>query len=305
MLSRERVIRVLMRILNHPHQFTRRQLAEHFGVSLETMFDDIEEINHLQEFNIKYQKPPYRCYVDFNNRYSALSVFSPLSAEDKSSIKDILQRGMGSNKAADRLIKKVEGLYDFQQLGLRQLRHPAIERINRLEGAKRNKKQVLLVKYRSNNNSIKDRLVECFFIDPELDMIQVYYPEAKQFKVRHFRLSRIERVEVLETDWQNESKHQHKYTDVFRIASFEQLIQVKLQLNVQAYNILLEYFPTSASHIDPGSEANTFIFQGKVNPEFKGLINFIMGYAEHIDILAPESLREAIKKKAKEISEKI
>ena len=301
MHSRERVVRLLMRILNHPRQFTRRQLAEHFGVSAETIYDDIDEINRLQEFSVKYQKPPYRCYIDFNNRYSALNVFSPLSTEDKNSIKDTLQRGMGSNKAADRLIKKIEGLYDFQQLGLRQLRHPAIERINRLEGAKINKKQVLLVKYRSNNNSIKDRLVECFFIDPELDMIQVYYPEAKE--VRHFRLSRIERVEVLETDWENEPKHQHKYTDVFRIASFEQQVQVKLQLNVQAYNILLENFPTSASHIDPGSEANTFIFQGKVNPEFKGIINFIMGYAEHINILAPESLREAVKKKAKEISE--
>jgi predicted DNA-binding transcriptional regulator YafY len=303
MHSRERVVRLLMRVLNHPRQFTRRQLAEHFGVSTQTVYDDIEAINQLQEFTVKYQKPPYRCFVDFNNRYSELNVMSPLSEEDKFLIARTLQTGMGSNKAADRLIKKVEGLYDFQQLGLRQLRHPAIERINRLEGAKRNKKQVTLVKYRSNNNSIKDRLVECFFIDPELDMIQVYYPEASQ--VRHFRLSRIERVEVLDTDWQNESRHQHKYTDVFRIASFEQQVQVKLLLNVQAYNILLEYFPTSASHIDPGSEKNTFIFQGKVNHEFKGIINFIMGYAEHIEILAPESLRTAVQKKAESIYKNI
>lgn len=302
MLSRERVIRLLLRILNHPRQFTRRQLAEYFNVSCETIYADIHAINLLQELTIKYQKPPYRCYVDFNNRYSALNVFSPLSEEDKYSVINSLRRGMGSSKTADRLIKKIEGLYDFQQLGLRQLRHPAIERINRLEGAKNNKKQVRLVKYRSNNNSIKDRLVECFFIDPELDMIQVYYPETSE--VRHFRLSRIERVEVLETDWQNEPRHQHKYTDVFRIASYKQQVQVKLRLNVQAYNILLENFPTSASYTDAGSEANTFIFQGKVNSEFKGLLNFIMGYAEHIEILAPESLREAVKKKAEEIFKK-
>jgi predicted DNA-binding transcriptional regulator YafY len=208
---------------------------------------------------------------------------------------------MGSRKQADLLQSKIEGLYDFQQLGLRQLRHPAIEKINRLESAKVGKKQVRLVRYRSNSNVIKDRVVEPFLINPELDTLQAY--DYTREEARHFRLSRIERVEILTEVWQYENRHMPRSTDVFRIADNKQLT-VKLRLNVQAYNVLLETYPMAASYTEPDAEENRFIFQAKVNAGFLGIANFIMGYAEDVEILAPEALRLHIGEKAAAILRK-
>lgn len=44
MTPRERVIKVLLRILAHPYRFTRRELAQHFGVSMDAVKDDINAI---------------------------------------------------------------------------------------------------------------------------------------------------------------------------------------------------------------------------------------------------------------------
>lgn len=299
---RERVIRLLLRILNNPQKYTRPQLAEHFGVNKEAIYNDIKAINNIPELEVHYENYPYRCYLEVGNSYRELDFLSPLSTTDKTNIKTALRAQNGSSKVAEQIISKVEKLYDFQRLGLRQLRHPAIERLNRLEGAKKSQKQVRLIRYRSNNNSIKDRIIEAFYIDTELDTLQAF--DVTRNDVRHFRINRIERVEILDTNWQHHNRHQHKNTDVFRIANNNQQ-QVIIKLSVMAYNLLLEQYPTASRCTEPdGTEKDTFIFQGLVNEDFKGLINFLMGHSDQIEVLSPISLKEKMRAVAEEILKK-
>lgn len=294
MNPRERILKLLLRVLNNPRRYNRQQLADYFGYSKDTIKKDIDTINSLPELTLHYKKYPNLCYIEPNNKYSELNSFQALSAEDRYYISQALDRG-GNTRLAEQLKAKVEGLYDFQQLGLRQLRHPAIERINRLEGARERKQQVILVRYRSNSNSIKDRTVEPFLINPELDTLQAF--DHDRGEPRHFRLSRIERVELLDIPWENEARHFIRSTDIFRIANNQQLL-VKLRLTVQAYNVLIEQYPMAISYTEPdSSSAQHFLFQARVNADFLGLSNFIMGYAEDVEILAPTGLREAIRKK--------
>jgi hypothetical protein len=300
MTPRERILKVLLRILTNPHKYSRPELARYFNETERNINKDTEIINALPEITLHYKEHPYKCYIEPNNKYSELNKFLPLNEDDRYHLKRALD--YLALPLANLLQTKIEGLYDFQQLGLRQLRHPAIEKINRLEAAKNQEKKVILNNYRSNqSNQTKDRLVEPHLINPELDTLQAY--DYFRNKSIHFRLSRIERVESTDQDWEYKQRHSSQNTDVFRIANNDQ-VQVKLRLQVRAYNILIESFPMAKNYLDPDSEPDHFIFQAQVNKDFFGLMPFIMGFNHFIEILGPAELKDAVKEEARKILEK-
>ena len=300
MNPRERILKVLLRVLAHPHTYSRRELANYFNENVRNINSDTEIINSLPEITLHYKEHPYKCYIEPNNKYSELNKFLPLNDTDKSHLYRALDYLSGSQ--ADLLKTKIEGLYDFQQLGLRQLRHPAIEKINRLESGKKQEKKVILKNYRSNqSNQTSDRLVEPHLINPELDTLQAFdYVRGKSI---HFRLSRIERIEATEEDWENKKRHVSQATDVFRIADNDQP-QVTLRLQVRAYNILIENFPLAKNYLDHDSKPDHFVFQAPVNHNFYGLMPFILGHSEFIEIIKPKKLKTAVLAETKKILEK-
>jgi predicted DNA-binding transcriptional regulator YafY len=299
MTPRERAIRVLLRILSHPYRYTKRDLAEHFEVSKDTIKEDIIAI---QNTGLHFeQDSKYRCAVIPDRQFKELKHLQSLTEDDRFKIGEALNHRL-SSKDALYLKNKLASLYNFQQLGLRALRRPALERIDALEKAKKLKLRVVLEKYKSNSNSIRDRLVEPFHIDPELDTLQAF--DVDSDSTRHFKLSRIERVKLMETPWSFEPRHEHKYTDVFRIANNHQ-VPIHLRLQVYAYNALIEAYPKALSEVMPGAESETFDFETKVNCDFLGLMNFIMGNFKFIEIIAPQQLKDRVEDHAKEILEKM
>lgn len=297
MKPRERVIRVLLRLLAHPYRHTRRDLWEYFDVSKDAIDKDILAIKAAAINFDQEKKGLYRCAILPDPKFDELHYLQSLTDEDRGQISSALSKYYASKKVTY-LNNKLSSLYDFQQLGLNALRRPALEKLNNLEAARKSKKQVILENYRSNSNEIKDRLVEVFRVDPELDMFQAFDPEEKRKHRRnkHFKLSRINRVIITDHSWQHESKHVIKPTDVFRIAMANQ-VMVQLKIDVYAYNSLIDNYPKAKGECDPGSKPNTFYFQSKVNPEFLGLINFIMNNAGHVEIISPLELKNEVRKR--------
>jgi len=107
-----------------------------------------------------------------------------------------------------------------------------------------------------------------------------------------------------DASWEFKMDHHYKYTDVFRMANNDQKL-VQLRLDVWGYNALIEQYPKALADISPGANPNVFEFQSKVNDKFLGIIPFIMGNAEHVEILHPPSLKEAIKEEAEKILKKL
>lgn len=297
MTPRERVIRVLLRILAHPYRYTKRDLAQYFGMSKDALKEDISAIRNVG-LTIDHDDQHHLAILP-EREFQELRHLQPLSEEDKARLAGVLQYLPG--REALYLRKKLESLYDFQQLGLRALRKPALDRIDRLSAAKQQQEQAILENYRSRSNQVRDRLVEPFHVDPEKDTLQAYDVEAKDS--RHYRLSRIERVRLTGNRWQHAGDHRIKITDVFRIADNDQ-VPVHLTLDVFAYNSLTEEFPLTGTYLDPGSEPNTYDFHCQVNHEFKGLLNFIMANALHVDIISPAHLRSIVRAEAEKIFRK-
>ncbi len=296
MLARERTLRLLLNVLARPYQFTRRELAEKFGKSKNTIDEDIKAIKAVGlGFDQNIQD---KCAIIPDRTFKELDYLMPLSRDEQITISQAIDQYFANSKKSKSLINKINSLYDFQRLGIRALRRPELEKLDPLNFAKTNRRQVILEAYRSNSNQIRDRKVEAFHVNSEHGTIQAYDVEDRA--VRHFKLNRFERIHMTDVEWQFAKHHDFKYTDVFRIANNSKE-NVELQLDVFAYNALMENYPKARGDISPGAEANTFHFQSDINADFLGLTNFILGNRGHVQILAPGSLKEHIINEAQKI----
>jgi predicted DNA-binding transcriptional regulator YafY len=301
MSPRERIVRVLLYLIFNPYQCTSRDLSRKFGVSHDRIKDDLRA---LEGAGLPLDRPAdrqYRIAILPDHSFRELTYLQPLSDADKARIKHALRTA--STKEQLYLSKKLDSLYDFQQLGIRALRKPALERINQLEQARKNKQRVILKNYHSaSSNDVRDRKVEPFHIDTSNDLLQAY--DTDQKLSRHYRLSRIQRVEIVNSTWKYESDHRHGITDVFGIVDNQQ-VNVHLTVDVFAYNGLTEQFPSTKAYLVPGSAEHSWDFQALVNHQFKGLLPFILAHADHVDILSPAVLSDQIMASAKKIMEKL
>jgi len=295
MSARERIVKLILFLLSNPYTYKKPQILDRLKMTAGTFDPDIEILRNLGlRVDCKSPKNTYALIPD--REFKELNYLSPLTESDRARITNALQKI--PKKERMYLNKKLDSLYDFQKLGIRALRKPALEKIDNLTEAKNKKVCVILEDYYSNSSEPRNRKVEPFFIDADLDTLQAY--DVEELGIRHFKLNRIKRVVILEDSWQYKERHHKKETDVFRIAN-DDLVTVHLELDMQGRNILMDTFPKAKEFIDSANDKNTFDFQSDVNAEFLGITNFILGNADNVTVISPDSLKAHLKKAARKI----
>ncbi len=287
-----RLLRVMRDIIERPYGYTKQYFAERYGAHEDTIkndFDTFGELgleldwDHKRRYAFKVNKPL--------KKISGLLFFSE---EERVLLYDAIHNLRTTPERQAHLIQKLHSLYDYSRLGFAYLRKPHLTKVDLLEQAKAEKRQVILEGYRSsNNNLVSDRLIEPFHIVPADDMLHGF--DADKRVIRHFRLTRFIRVKLTDRPWQNEGSHNIMKTDPFRIVTNNQ-ITVHLRLSVGAYNELIERYPLTRPHIEETADPNFFDFQADVNHNFYGLTNFILGFYQlNIEVLHPPTLLEHLR----------
>lgn len=291
--TRTRIGRLIRMIADRPNGYTRKELADRLGVSVDTIGGDLEALRNAGYTFKADERHRYAFVVD--QPMKQLKNLLHFTEEDQLLLYQAIESLPMTTDRHQNLKKKLASIYDYGRLGHSYLRKPYLNKVDLLQDAIARNKCVKLIGYRSSNsNTVQDRIVEPFHISPPDDTLQTYEP-SKQ-KSNHFRISRIHRVEVLDLDWQHEGHHNIRHTDPFRIVSNE-LVNVHLRLSIGAYNELTERFPSTLNHIMESETEGIYDFQGPVNSQFLGLANFILGfYHQGIEILYPDSLRTHLKK---------
>ncbi len=289
-----RILRVLQALYEHPSGYTKRQLAEKYGVSLDTISNDFTTIKNADFVITKDDNHRYKLVL--NKRHKQLKELLHFSEEDQALLHQAIDQISPNSYRAKMLKKKLVALYDFKKLGHAYLRKPYLTKVDKLLQAQKEQKQIILKDYpSSNSNVVSDRLVEGFYVNPPEDTLQTYDVDKKG--LRHFRISRIKRVIITDDHWQHKGHHADRRMDPFRIVDNEQ-VTVSLTIKVGARNELVERFPLTKSYIQPGDEPDTYDFQCLVNHHFLGLTNFILGYHHQgIQINWPESLLVHLREK--------
>lgn len=285
---RARILRLLRAILDQPNRYTRQELADKFGVSVDTIRDDFEILANAEFVLAPDDRHRYAFVTEKPLRQ--LKDLLHFSEEDQAALYQAIDNLYIGSERARNLKAKLASVYDFHRLGHAYLRKPHLTKVDLLMQAQREKRQAYLIDYRSSNsNKIETRRVEPFHVAPAEDTLQAF--DAEKQTLRHFRLSRFSRVQLTDLPWKHEGRHVIMHVDPFRIVDNQQ-VDVHLRLGVGAYNELVERYPLTRSYIEETDDPNMFDFQCRVNHRFFGLSNFILGfYHQHIEVLAPESLK--------------
>ncbi len=295
-----RILKLQRILLEQPFRYTKRQLAERFNVlpdAIKEYFENFETAG----YEVKYDEK-YRYGFAADKTYEELKDLLHFSEKEQNFLLEVINRLGHHDPSMEKLKRKIVSIYDFTRLGNASLRKPYLSKIDLLEQAKREKRQIILLEYHSSNsNEIKDRRVEPFDPNPADDILQAYDVDKKA--LRHFRISRITRIQLTNDPWAYENHHYVMATDPFYIVSDkDKQVSVHLRLRVGAYNELISRFPLSQAHIQKAQEEGIYDFQCKVNDRFYGLTNFILGFHHQIvEILHPESLLEHLQEQIQKI----
>lgn len=158
-----------------------------------------------------------------------------------------------------------------------------------LQDAIQKERKVRLMGYRSSNSGeISNRVVEAFYIDSN-EYLHCYEPASEKVKV--FRLSRTDKVVMLDDPWENKKKHQRVETDPFHMSG-DTKTHVKLRLKLRAKNAIEEQYPLTAQHIKTGGDKETWILETDVLDLYP-LMAFYLSHAEYVEIIEAKGLREA------------
>ena len=299
MKARERFLRLVIDILGRPYRYTKRELVEKYCDSpiSKCLDEDFRILRALDLLTYEVRRGRYVYAIVPSAEFAELQQLQALSDTELAEIRHHL-RALPERRRRS-LMQKLESVLNFQKLGLEALRKPNLEKLDLLTAGQRHQRAVLLKNYQSSNsNTVRDRLVEPFHIDSELDTLQAFQIDPEQSernqRNRHFRLSRIERVELTERPWQFADRHRVERTDVFRIVNDSQEF-IHLTLTTRARNELLEKFPSARSEIRLNSDGKTYDFQTMANADFYGLLPFVLGNYDQVEVLEPEKLRVAVR----------
>jgi len=120
--------------------------------------------------------------------------------------------------------------------------------ISLLEEAIETKSQVILLKYQSaSTESVTDRIVEAVGFSSNFDSITAFEIESGLNKF--FKIERIGDVQILDSPFEFEKKHESLVSDIFGFNYTGEKHQVKLQLSMRASLWLRDDYPSSVNFI--------------------------------------------------------
>ena len=159
-----------------------------------------------------------------------------------------------------------------------------------LKDAIQKERKVRLVRYKSSNSgTIQNRTVEAFHMDSN-EYVHCY--EAEHDKVKVFRISRAEKVVMLDEPWEHKSRHQKLKMDPFHMSGGT-AIDVKLRLKLEAKNAIEELYPDLSSCIKP-YDSSTWTLQ-TFTYNLYPLTMFYLSHAPYVEIVNVAGLKEAVK----------
>jgi proteasome accessory factor C len=284
-----RMLELLIMLGESKYGRSKKSLAEHFGKDVKTIGRYIETFESVGFVISETQKGFYK--IDkMHSDYKDLSELLHFSEDESEILSNAIDSIAATTELKEQLKSKLYSIYNFDRIATPLAKKHNQKIILMLTKAIESKKQVLLINYSSSNSkNVSDRLTEPFNFTHNYTAVWAYEPEAGINKT--FKIDRISKVEILNSDFIFEEKHKKNDLDVFRMSS-EKKIPVKLNLSLKAFNLLTEEFPRAEKYTKKLSE-NKYELNTTV-ADLKGVGRFILGLPQDVEIINPESLKKHV-----------
>ena len=284
----ERLLR-LMHLMSGNKYYTIQQLQDTLEMSERTIYRYIDTFKAAGFAVEKVRSNVYRL-VNMKSPYPDISKIVYFSEEEAYIVNRLIDSLDNTNALKQGLHRKLAAIYDATSIANYVDKWSNSANIQALADAAKGKKQVILKKYESSHSGdIRDRKVEPFAFTTNYLDVWCYDPEDGLNK--RFKIARIDEVEILDESWAAEAAHNSSEIDVFRMSGTDRY-HVRLQLSLQAKNLLLEEYPLAEKNIRKNGDA--YLFDADVCA-LQGVGRFVLGLASDITILEGEELREYIR----------
>ena len=286
----ERLLR-LMKMLTANNRYTIEDLADNLEMSPRTVY---RYIDTFREAGFVVKKSGNFIKLDKQSPYfKDISQLVHFTDEEAHILKSAIESIDENNVIKQNLKSKLYSVYDYKILAECVTKGSNAKNVNSIVEAMENRKQIVLKNYKSaNSGHISDRVIEPY--EFTTNYIQVWGYEVGSGENKIYKISRIGEVEILENDWENESKHKTAYMDIFRYSSFNQY-PVKLQLGLRAASLLIEEYPLSEKYLTKISETQ-YILETNV-ASFEGVGRFVLGLLDDIEVLHSPEFKEFLEKR--------
>lgn len=280
----------LLRYLFENKPYTIAELAKRLDASERTIRRYLDE--DLPNIGIVPVKDPKtKTYTLNSAKNISLKLSYGFSLEEMLFLKDLLLATQ-ENPLRNSILEKVFQDSEIKSIADTCFKIANTEVIRKLVIAIQEKRQVILKKYYSiQSNTCKDRLVEPLQLTHKFTQVSCY--ELAKGAVVNFNISRIERVELLDT--LRTYAGDVLPTDAFGLSGKE-AIPVELALSEKAYWLMKEEFPATES--DLSREGQQYFYRGCVR-SYKGIARFILGLPGEVKILHDDGLRNFVQEELK------
>lgn len=297
--ARQRTIEILRDLLLSSFQYTVKDWMRRYNKCNSAIREDLNIIRNLG-FEIE-KDMVYRYGIQKSTSSENLKKSLYLTETEFDKIQESVEKGGFTSQDKALVLNKLQNIFDLTRIGAIVYNNTYTKKLNVLLQAEKDKQKVKLINYRSaNQRSVSDRIVEAFRIMPKDDTIYAY--ELASGMVKHFKISRFERIEQLDDDWENEGKHYPSTADVFGYVS-KKTKRLYIRFDSAGYQRLIDHFPKTRGYclICPTDEA-IMELECDVNESFNGIRQFLLGQYENvIEIIEPQELIQLLNETVKKI----
>ena len=281
----ERMLR-LMKILTANTLYTVDEIAERLNMSRRTIY---RYIDTFREAGFVIKKSGNHIRLDkASPHFKDISQLVHFTEEEAVILKRAIENIDDTNLLKQNLKRKLYSVYDNKILADTIVRGSNSTNVHSLIEAIEEHHQVKLIGYRSSHGGeVRDRCVEPFGFTTNYVQVWCYDTESNSCKL--FKLSRIGSVEILNTKWQHESKHEKAPIDIFRMKGKESK-EIELELGILAHNLILEEFPLSENYLTQIGK-DRWLLKTEVR-SFAGVARFVIGLMDDIKIINTPELEQ-------------
>jgi predicted DNA-binding transcriptional regulator YafY len=278
----------LLLLLTDNGTYTAQQIADRLGITRRMLYYYFDYLRssgfHLIKSGLHYRLD--RNSIFFKKLQASIALTEDEAAYicrtlDASAPDDIMAQGIKTKLS--------------RQFCLADTSNPALlRRVNKcieaLKEAMVRRQMVVLKNYSSpHSHTVSDRIVEPFLLMNNGREVRCH--EIKSHQNKTFKLSRMEKVEIIDVPWIHEDEHRQVYTDFFMFSG-EHRYPVELTMGQLSHNLMIEEYPLSEPCFSP-IDATHWRFSGHA-ASLLGIGRFILGLYDDIEILGCDELKTYI-----------
>lgn len=309
--AQKRLIEIIAKVSQRPRQYTARQLAEEFGVSVRTIRRDIQTLDasgisiRSMEGGGYYLVTEYPVVVGLSDEERLALHLMPLCL-DLSAQTDALPMVERFRSAIDKLVRRADDAEKWDHIAHRIVPEPPFGKpavpdvISILLQAMVSQRTVTMVYRNFSRDEVTHRLVDPYQLIPRQNSLYVFGYCHLREDYRIFKVSRIQHIAltskafVVEDDVDLEAELRTAWS----IDMSGPLVSAELAVSPQ----VRRYVEEELAH-RPGIEAwdgpdgRWYVrMQSRINPEF---LRWVMQFGPEVEVVGPPSLREVVAQRAR------